>query len=167
MRKFIAIAAAVVSVLILCSFSFSAFAAPAAQTAETEIDLNDLFDFDDDNNTKNGIFPLDPSRQSGAAESSDPADTYSDYNSEQEDDKQEDEFNNSINSGLNGAKDYSEDDIRNMAILFSFFILAYVAAWLIGLVVMCIVLGVRLSSEKREILQHRQAIPFQNPPFQP
>lgn len=162
MRKFIAIAAAVVSVLILCSFSFSAFAAPAAQTAETEIDLNDLFDFDDDNNTKNGILPLDPSRQSGAAESSDPADTYSDYNSEQED-----EFNNSINSGLNGAKDYSEDDIRNMAILFSFFILAYVAAWLIGLVVMCIVLGVRLSSEKREILQHRQAIPFQNPPFQP
>lgn len=162
MRKFIAIAAAVVSVLILCSFSFSAFAAPAAQTAETEIDLNDLFDFDHDNNTKNGILPLDPSRQSGAAESSDPADTYSDYNSEQED-----EFNNSINSGLNGAKDYSEDDIRNMAILFSFFILAYVAAWLIGLVVMCIVLGVRLSSEKREILQHRQAIPFQNPPFQP
>ena len=167
MRKFIAIAAAVVSVLILCSFSFSAFAAPAAQTAETEIDLNDFFDFDDDNNTKNGILPLDPSRQSGAAESSDPADTYSDYNSEQEDDKQEDEFNNSINSGLNGAKDYSEDDIRNMAILFSFFILAYVAAWLIGLVVMCIVLGVRLSSEKREILQHRQAFPFQNPPFQP
>ena len=111
--------------------------------------------------------PLDPSRQSGAAESSDPADTYSDYNSEQEDDKQEDEFNNSTNSRLNGAKDYSEDDIRNMAILFSFFILAYVAAWLIGLVVMCIVLGVRLSSEKREILQHRQAIPFQNPPFQP
>lgn len=162
MRKFIAIAAVVVSVLILCSFSFSAFAAPAAQTAETEIDLNDLFDFDDDNNTKNGILPLDPSRQSGAAESSDPADTYSDYNSEQED-----EFNNSINSGLNGAKDFSEDDIRNMAILFSFFILAYVAAWLIGLVVMCIVLGVRLSSEKREILQHRQAIPFQNPPFQP
>ena len=167
MRKFIAIAAAVVSVLILCSFSFSAFAAPAAHTAETEIDLNDLFDFDDENNTKNGILPLDPSRQSGAAESSDPADTYSDYNSEQEDDKQEDEVNNSINSGLNGAKDYSEDDIRNMAILFSFFILAYVAAWLIGLVVMCIVLGVRLSSEKREILQHRQAIPFQNPPFQP
>ena len=167
MRKFIAIAAAVVSVLILCSFSFSAFAAPAAQTAETEIDLNDLFDFDDDNNTKNGILPLDPSRQSGAAESSDPADTYSDYNREQEDDKQEDEFNNSISSGLNGAKDFSEDDIRNMAILFSFFILAYVAAWLIGLVVMCIVLGVRLSSEKREILQHRQAIPFQNPPFQP
>lgn len=167
MRKFIAIAAAVVSVLILCSFSFSAFAAPAAQTAETEIDLNDLFDFDDDNNTKNGILPLDPSRQSGAAESSDPADTYSDYNSEQEDDKQEDEFNNSISSGLNGAKDFSEGDIRNMAILFSFFILAYVAAWLIGLVVMCIVLGVRLSSEKREILQHRQAIPFQNPPFQP
>lgn len=162
MRKFIAIAAAVVSVLILYSFSFSAFAAPAAQTAETEIDLNDLFDFDDDNNTKNGILPLDPSRQSGAAESSDPTDTYSDYNSEQED-----EFNNSINSGLNGAKDFSEDDIRNMAILFSFFILAYVAAWLIGLVVMCIVLGVRLSSEKREILQHRQAIPFQNPPFQP
>lgn len=167
MRKFIAIAAAVVSVLILCSFGFSAFAAPAAQTAETEIDLNDLFDFDDDNNTKNGILPLDPSRQSGAAESSDPADTYSDYNSEQEDDKQEDEFNNSTNSGLNGAKDYSEDDIRSMAILFSFFILAYVAAWLIGLVVMCIVLGVRLSSEKREILQHRQAFPFQNPPFQP
>lgn len=167
MRKFFAIAAAVVSVLILCSFSFSAFAAPAAQTAETEIDLNDLFDFDDDNNTKNGILPLDPSKQSGAAESSDPADTYSDYNSEQEDDKQEDEFNNSINSGLNGAKDYSEDDIRNMAILFSFFILAYMAAWLIGLVVMCIVLGVRLSSEKREILQHRQAIPFHNPPFQP
>lgn len=162
MRKFIAIAAAVVSVLILCSFSFSAFAAPAAQTAETEIDLNDLFDFDDDNNTKNGILPLDPSRQSGAAESSDPADTYSDYNSEQKD-----EFNNSINSGLNGAKDFSEDDIRNMAILFSFFILAYVAAWLIGLVVMCIVLGVRLSSEKQEILQHRQAFPFQNPPFQP
>ena len=162
MRKFIAIAAAVVSVLILYSFSFSAFAAPAAQTAETEIDLNDLFDFDDDNNTKNGILPLDPSRQSGAAESSDPTDTYSDYNSEQED-----EFNNSINSGLNGAKDFSEDDFRNMAILFSFFILAYVAAWLIGLVVMCIVLGVRLSSEKREILQHRQAIPFQNPPFQP
>lgn len=149
MRKFIAIAAAVVSVLILCSFSFSAFAAPAAQTAETEIDLNDLFDFDDDNNTKNGILPLDPSRQSGAAESSDPADTYSDYNCEQED-----EFNNSINSGL-------------MTILFSFFILAYVAAWLIGLVVMCIVLGVRLSSEKQEILQHRQAFPFQNPPFQP
>lgn len=162
MRKFIAIAAVVVSVLILCSFSFSAFAAPAAQTAETEIDLNDLFDFDDDNNTKNGILPLDPSRQSGAAESSDPADTYSDYNCEQED-----EFNNSINSGLNGAKDFSEDDIRNMAILFSFFILAYVAAWLIGLVVMCIVLGVRLSSEKQEILQHRQAFPFQNPPFQP
>lgn len=167
MRKFSAIAAVVVSVLILCSFSFSAFAAPAAQTAETEIDLNDLFDFDDDNNTKNGILPLDPSRQSGAAESSDPADTYSDYNSEQEDDKQEDEFNNSINSGLNGAKDFSEEDFRNMAILFSFFILAYVAAWLIGLVVMCIVLGVRLSSEKQEILQHRQAFPFQNPPFQP
>ena len=162
MRKFSAIAAVVVSVLILCSFSFSAFAAPAAQTAETEINLNDLFDFDDDNNTKNGILPLDPSRQSGAAESSDPADTYSDYNSEQED-----EFNNSINSGLNGAKDFSEEDFRNMAILFPFFILAYVAAWLIGLVVMCIVLGVRLSSEKQEILQHRQAFPFQNPPFQP
>ena len=141
---------------------------PASFELDNKIQyLNDLFDFDDDSNTKNGILPLDPSRQSGATESSDPADTYSDYNSEQENDKQEDEFNNSINSGLNGAKDYSEDDIRNMAILFSFFILAYVAAWLIGLVVMCIVLGVRLSSEKREILQHRQAIPFQNPPFQP
>ncbi len=162
MRKFIAVAAAVVSVLIFCSFSFSAFAAPAAKTAETEIDLNDFFDFDADNNTKNGILPLDPSEESGADESSAPADTYNEDN-----DTLEDELNNRISSALNGAKDYSEDDIRNMAILFSFFILAYVAALLISFIVMGIVLGVRLSSEKREILQHRQANPFQNPPFHP
>lgn len=165
MRKFVSV---LLSILVLFVLACPAMAAPAGGQ---EIDLTEWFHFNDDSQ-KNGNKQLESSDY-------DDYDDYGDDDDYDDDDaanpaqpysQNEDENNYNINSGLNGARDDLEnyimnsDELRNAAAVVGFCFLFYLAVGLIGLVVMAIVLGVRLSHEKREIFQHRQS-DLNNEPF--